>query len=285
MAQKKVFKISDEQIKQLYLEGNSLNDIAKVAQDTKGLMALRQRLIDLGVDTTKNMKKYSHKISKSGKHYTLNEHIFDCIDSEEKAYWLGWYMTDGYNHQSKSCVAIRLQANDLEILEKLKAFLQTDTPIYTFIRDKRRYVELNICSPYFSESLARWGVVQNKVHHKSIPSIDPSYIKAFLRGYFDGDGCISISDRKDRKEGSKTYQVTFTGNEEPLIFIENILRKELSLTERHLHKCRTSNILHYGGQQVCLKILNWLYKDAIIYLQRKFDKYQSIVSRQSNLQK
>ena len=41
MAKKKVFKISDEEIKEMYLSGSSLNDIAKVAQDTKGLMALR----------------------------------------------------------------------------------------------------------------------------------------------------------------------------------------------------------------------------------------------------
>ena len=58
---KKIFKISDEQIKSMYLSGNSLNDIAKVAQDTKGVMALRNKLHELGVNTTKNMKKYSKK--------------------------------------------------------------------------------------------------------------------------------------------------------------------------------------------------------------------------------
>ena len=61
---KKVFKISDNQIKQMYLDGYSMKDIAKVAQDTKGLMALRKRLKDLGDDTTKNMKRYSLKMSK-----------------------------------------------------------------------------------------------------------------------------------------------------------------------------------------------------------------------------
>lgn len=51
----------------MYLNGSSLSDIAKIAQDTKGLMALRKRLQDLGVDTTKNMKKYSEKLSKAFK--------------------------------------------------------------------------------------------------------------------------------------------------------------------------------------------------------------------------
>ena len=48
---KKIFKISDEEIKRLYLEGSSMSDIAKIAQDTKGLMAIRNRLISLGVNT------------------------------------------------------------------------------------------------------------------------------------------------------------------------------------------------------------------------------------------
>ena len=102
---KKVFKISDEEIKRLYLNGNSLYDIAKIAQDTKGLMALRKRLQDMGVDTSKNMKKYSLKISKSSKHYLVDEHVFDVIDTEEKAYWLGFLFADGYNHQTKNCIS------------------------------------------------------------------------------------------------------------------------------------------------------------------------------------
>lgn len=279
MAQRKSFKISDEQIRQMYLEGNSLNDIAKVAQDTKGLMALRQKLIDLGVDTTKNMKRYRSKMSKSCKKYKLKEDIFDCIDSDEKAYWLGWYMTDGYNHQSKCCVALRLQEGDKEILEKLKTFLETDAPIYTFKRGEHKYVELNICSPHFSDSLAKLGVVQCKVHNKSIPNIDDKFIRSFLRGYFDGDGCVSIIPRKDRGVDSKTYQVTFTGNKEPIVFIENKLREELELNVRKINPQHKSYSIHYSGKIICTKILNWLYKDATVYLQRKYNKYKNIVSR------
>ena len=274
MAQKKVFKISDEQIKTMYLEGNSLNDIAKIAQDTKGLMALRQRLIDLGVDTTKDMKRYKEKISKYSKKYKVKEDVFDCINSVEKAYWLGWYMTDGYNHQARNCVALRLQEKDREILEKLRTFLETDAPIYTFTRNSGRYVELNVCSSHISNSLASLGVVQHKVHNKRIPDMEYKYIRSFLRGYFDGDGCISITHRKDRGENSKTYQVTFTGNEEPMLFIEQVLRKELGISYRQLQPHNKSYTLHYSGRNICTKILNWLYKDATVYLQRKFNKYK-----------
>ena len=283
MAEKKTFKISDEQIKQMYLSGKSLSDIAKVAQDTKGLMALKKRLNDLGVDTSYSQKRkelYREKLSRAFKKYQLNHNKFDIIDTEEKAYWLGWYMTDGYNHESKSAIALRLQTEDIEILEKLKLFLETDIPIYTLKRKdskgfEREYVELNICSVHMSKSLAKLGVTQNKMHNKSIPNIQEDLIRHFIRGYFDGDGCISVTSRRDRREGkSLTYQVNFTGNIEPLTFIKNFIAKELNLHDRKLSKPRNlTYTLHYGGRNICYKILDWLYKDATIYLKRKHDKY------------
>lgn len=267
----------------MYLDGYSLSDIAKIAQDTKGLMALKKRLNDLGISTsysTERKQLYKEKLSKAFRKYQLNSNKFDVIDTEEKAYWLGWYMTDGYNHESKSAVAIRLQGKDIEILEKLKLFLETTIPIYTFYRkdskgNAREYVELNVCSVHMSKTLASYGVVQNKMHNKSIPNIPTSLIKHFLRGYFDGDGCFSVVPRKDRKNGkSLIYQVTFTGNREPLLYIKNFIAAQLHLEDRAVSKSRRlSYILHYGGRNICYKILDWLYEDATIYLKRKHDKY------------
>ena len=61
MGKEKIFKISDEEIKRLYLEGNSLNDIARIAPDNKGMKALRNRIIKIGVATTKDNRKYRYK--------------------------------------------------------------------------------------------------------------------------------------------------------------------------------------------------------------------------------
>jgi len=48
----KIFKISDEEIKELYLSGKTIREIAQVAQDTKGLNSLKKRLNSMGVDTS-----------------------------------------------------------------------------------------------------------------------------------------------------------------------------------------------------------------------------------------
>lgn len=276
----KVFKISDECIKKMYLEGHSLNDIAKVAQDTKGVMALRNRLHKLGVDTTKDMSRYRYKISTSCKKYRVDDTVFDNIDTEEKAYWLGLLMADGYNHQSKNCVALRVQEEDKEILKKYKLFLKTNTPIHTFNRTtavnglNRNYCELNICSPKFSDSLAKIGCVQGKTYTLEFPDIPKSLYSHFIRGFFDGDGCISVTKRKDRTEYSLQYQLNFVGKESVILKIQDIICSNTGVFKTKLRNRNSfARCISWGGRIVCKKILDYLYNNATIYLERKYNKY------------
>lgn len=278
---KKKFKISDEEIKRMYLDGASLNDIAKVAQDTKGLMPLRAKLHELGIDTAKNMKRYRYKISNSCHTYKLNESVFEVIDTEEKAYWLGFLLADGYNHETKTCVAIRLQERDKELLEKLKKFIDTDAPIKTYkgiTRTNnlhRNYCELNICSPKFSEILASHNVIQGKTYKATLPILRDDLLSHFIRGVFDGDGCISITPRKDRKSDSKIYQLNFAGAESLLSKIQDILCKETGVTKTSIRRRNNEFAVHisWSGRKQCKKILDYLYKNATIYLKRKYLKY------------
>lgn len=66
-------------------------------------------------------------------------------------------------------------------------------------------------------------------------------MRHFIRGYYDGDGCFSVTKRKDRTENSLIYQFNITGMENPLRKMQE----------------------HY-----------YLYQDATIYLQRKYNKYK-----------
>lgn len=106
--------------------------------------------------------------------YNFNEHYFDNIDCQEKAYWLGFFAADGYNHQSKG------------------------------------------------------------------------------------------------------YIFNITGMEEPLRIMQMHLIDNVGVVDNGL-KSRSSTsavTIHYSGRKVCKRILDYLYKDAVIYLQRKYNKYQ-----------
>lgn len=277
---KKVFKISDEKIKEMYLNSNSLNDIAKVAQDTKGVMALRNKLHELGVNTTKDMKRYKYKISKSCKKYKGNYTVFNTIDTEEKAYWLGFLMADGYNNENKNCVSLRLQEEDKELLEKYKQFLNTDAPIYTYNRVTkvnklyRSYCEITVTSEIYSNSLSVLGCTQGKTYTLEFPNIPKIYERDFIRGYFDADGCISITKRKDRTINSKQYQLNFTGKENVLLKIQDIICKNTGVFKTKIRRNRGFAVqISWAGRKVCNRILDYLYKDASVYLNRKYNKY------------
>lgn len=282
----KKFLISDKEIKERYLNGESLNQIAKDAQTTKGLMALRRKLHTLGVDTNVPLARYREKYSKIFKKYQLDDTVFDVIDTEEKAYWFGFLCADGYNHVSKSCVVLRLQGADKEILEKFKDFLKTNSPIYHFNRVTKinklhkEYVELNVCSVKLSKQLESLGCVQGKSYTLEFPNSVPEHLyRHFIRGYFDGDGCISIRKRNDRKrKTSMVYQFTITGRKEFLEVVNNILTQNTGINKLQLKSLpRTfAQALHYGGRNVVMKLLDYIYKDSSIYLQRKYLKYQQL---------
>lgn len=277
----KIFKISDECIKEMYINGYSLRDIAKVAQDTKGLMTLRNRLHKLGIDTSKNMKRYRAKISNLGKKYKLDSSVFNVINTEEKAYWLGFLMADGYNHETNNCVALRVQSIDRPILERYKEFLKTDCPIYTFNRVtktnklNKEYCEVSICSYKISEALSRLGCVQGKTYTLEFPNIPEYLYNHFIRGFFDGDGCISITKRKDRTEHSLQYQLNFVGKESVILKIQDIICKKTGVSKTKLRHRKSSfaKCISWSGRLVCRSILDYLYKDATIYLDRKYNKY------------
>lgn len=206
--------------------------------------------------------------------YNFNEHYFDNIDCQEKAYWLGFFAADGYNHRNKGCIEFRLHKQDIEILEKFKSCIGASNPIGLY---KETYCNLNLYSKYLCEKLAEYGLYQAKTYTLQLPVLEESLMRHFIRGYFDGDGCFSVTKRNDRKNpNSKTYQFNITGMEGPLSIIQQHLVDNVGIVKNSLKK-RVSTVavtIHYGGRGVCKKILDYLYDNATIYLQRKYNKYK-----------
>ena len=206
--------------------------------------------------------------------YNFNEHYFDVIDCQEKAYWLGFFAADGYNHASKGCIEFRLHKQDKEILEKFKSCIEANNPIGLY---KQTYCNLSLYSKHLCDKLSEYGLIQAKAYTLQIPELDDVLMRHFIRGYFDGDGCFSVIKRNDRKNpNSKTYQFNITGMEGPLSIIQQHLVDNVGIVKNSLKK-RVSTVavtIHYSGRCVCKKILDYLYDNATIYLQRKYNKYK-----------
>lgn len=100
---------------------------------------------------------------------------------------------------------------------------------------------------------------------KNLPK---KYNRHFIRGFFDGDGSISISKEK----GYYTFSIVSTN------LMLDWIHKELDFMGNIYKDKRRekSYYLNIGGRQQVLKIKNYLYDDAVVFLQRKYDVFSQI---------
>ena len=212
--------------------------------------------------------------------YTFkNERYFSKIDSEKKAYFLGLIFADGTMNDKLRTLSINLVEDDKEILQLFTEEIYEDR----LLREvKPRKVEhktqwqATVTSKLFYEDLTKFNLCQNKseigqwLNENLVPK---SLIPHFIRGYFDGDGCIY----HNLSTGDKV--VTFTGNH---IFIENLRRYlviELSLKKGNIskrYKEGFSSTLSFGGAKQIQKLKEFFYKDSTVYLKRKLLKFNEL---------
>lgn len=209
--------------------------------------------------------------------YNINETFFDVIDTEEKAYFLGFLFADGYNNTDRNSVTLSLKEDDKEILEKLNNLLQPNKPLqYVKIKttNSANQYRLVIANKHISERLVELGCGKAKTHNLIFPTEEqvPKHLQRhFVRGYFDGDGSVS---------GDKQKQFNLVGTINFLLALQQILIEELGfsktkLDQRYKEKVNEIRSLRYCGINQCITFRDWLYKDATIYLERKYDIFQS----------
>lgn len=94
----------------------------------------------------------------------------------------------------------------------------------------------------------------------------------FVRGYFDGDGCVSIPKNICK------INFSFVGNYNFLNGIREYVESNIPNFEITLSKCNHSDVytINKSGRFIVQKFLEWLYDDSTIYLQRKYNKYLKI---------
>lgn len=214
--------------------------------------------------------------------YTLNERYFENIDSQDKAYILGFLFADGNVSLPNNEVRINLKEEDREILEKMRKAIGSSRPlIYNPERyDTRGYInkpqyKLSVQSYLMCQDLINLGCIENKSLKIDFPNIDEKYYSHFLRGYFDGDGSIYTGKGKYKSN----YVITFTSTEDFLITAKDIIAKETGITGGGIYDASCHNnitkVLTFSGRNQTKAICDWMYKDSDMYLKRKHDRYMS----------
>lgn len=268
-------KWTDEELNFLKENFDKMNyhELSKALNRTLNSVTLKANRIGL------KLKKETH----------YEKDFFKEIDTEEKAYWLGFIYADGYVSVSEKDrryeFGIELSMKDSSHLEKLNKSINGNAKITSRSRtiDFKKYkshTKMSSIRFYCKDityDLISHGVVPNKTKILEFPkNLKKDLLRHFVRGFIDGDGYISFNERK---YGYKT-RIGFVCESEK--FAKSMIeecKEYLSLGSMKITHEKNRSISNFdtSNQAQVYEFANFLYKDATIYLDRKYNVYLQMI--------
>ena len=208
--------------------------------------------------------------------YTLNENYFDVIDTQEKAYIVGLLFSDGCISETNNAISISLKEEDKDILLKINKEIGSNRPLmFLNYNDKNKnwsnQYKLVINSKHMVESLRKLGVFQNKSLKIEFPSwVSDEYYFHFLRGYIDGDGSIFKTEKRMSFIATESFCNSVSK------YLYDNLSVHCSISVCHNKTDVPTRDLRISGAKQVKTVLDKIYENASIYLDRKYKIYESI---------
>lgn len=237
---------------------------------------------------------------------TAKHDYFDNIDTELKAYFLGLIYADGAivsNKNRQKQLIISLQEDDGYILETLcneitpQRKITIANPPSVIKNNWKKRAVYKVSSDQICDSLIKLGCGPRKsIVGMQFPVLKKELIPHFIRGFFDGDGCIYnkvVSNTYVRKTAyilknpfKPKYQRRIVIGCTDKIFMKTI-EKYLSLYGISKFywqsRVRTNRIyiLNIERQQDVQKFYDYIYQNASLYFKRKYEKFSKTISSQA----
>lgn len=214
-------------------------------------------------------------LTKAGIYYTekrkitKNHEFFESIDSEIKAYLLGFFVADGcvYN---KSRFGICISKTDSYITNLFAKYIapesfMKETHNKKGAKDRKPQIFLRISSEKIVSDLKKLGIENRKTYKPiKIPNILNELKWAFIRGYCDGDGHIGIRKVKN----STVCRICFSNGDRTILDDIKQFAGFGRIRQQKTHfRLDIERALDVQG------FLDNMYRNANFFLQRKFDKY------------
>lgn len=221
------------------------------------------------------LKRAGVSVTKKRCRTVINSSYFEKIDSERKAYFLGLIIADGSIIRGRTnckAFALSLVEQDDYVIRDLSyeisgGFLRTYKTLFSY---RQNMTTLKFSDAEFISNLEKLGVVPCKTEHTFFPDIPEHLMRHFIRGYFDGDGCICFTKNK--------LVVSFVGSKDLIpevfkkLFDAKVIQRIPAITDRG-NFCSSS----FSKRQSIINFYNYLYKDSSIYLTRKRDKFTGVL--------
>lgn len=199
---------------------------------------------------------------------------FHNIDTAEKAYFLGWMISDGCVVESKArkdrsrIISIEIHNRDKYILEAFAEEIGA-TPDIVKCFEKRGHCHLRFASEQMANDLEKYGVVVRKSWVTRLPYLNEIFMSHLIRGIFDGNGTVTYDD--------SYVKFAFYGSEQLCTEVRNFLASKIGL---RMNKVSKSTCYHvwWSGKEQAERFTKFLYKDAGDFkLKRKYDRFSNYI--------
>lgn len=234
--------------------------------------ALYSKASSLGISRREYNSRFMQQKSRK---YSVDEAYFDQIETEEQAYFLGLLFADGYNYRSKRTITLDLHEKDKDILIKFNKALKNQHPLNR-VQSKKYWknsagsvnYRLIVTNEHLSSRLQEIGCKQNKTYMLDFPKIKTKLYRHFIRGYFDGDGSVFVTKDKYNRIG-----LGFIGPANFMNILYDLLKKRRS---KGIYLARNKRVtkpvyqIQVWGKSSTMAVLNWMYKNATIFGNRKY---------------
>lgn len=253
------YKDLDAQLISLVEQGKTGREISKILKINYTTVHRKLRKLNINLPNHHNELKFDNT-------------VFDSIDTEEKAYWLGFLYADGSVSSNTNTVELSLKGEDFNHLVKFKNFLKSsaEVKLSTIKLKEKSFLRCRflVTDKHFHNRLIQLGCIPRKSLVLKFPNEEIfssiSLVYAFIRGYLDGDGSISFTH-------TGRLRLEILGTAEFL----NIISQYLPQFGKHLikdrrHKSNTYSIVCSANKAD--EVVTLLYKDTNIYLERKYNR-------------
>lgn len=270
-------KIEREKIKQIIID-----EYINTSEKERSLTKLGNKYGVKRQTISKWLKAKGFEVINYQNRCRIDETVFDNIDTEEKAYWLGFLYADGNISTVGNRLEMNLSSKDLDHMLKFKKFLKLESEIR--IEDNhgegKEICRLAIRNKHIWQQLNDKGCVPCKSLILTFP--DRSIFKSeiliydFIRGYCDGDGSLGMYI----KENTKTHKcwMSFVGTKDFLNGIENFLNIKGTIRNKTCANWQNQAYdLKYEGVKA-RKVARLLYENSSIYMNRKYNRFLQFCS-------
>lgn len=204
----------------------------------------------------------------------INHFYFSELDNE-KSYYLGFIAADGTVRKERNEIKICLSSIDKDFLENMKNKMESEQKIKTYTTNNGfECCVFTFSSRQIKQDLMQYGIVPNKTYVGiSLKKIPQKYQLAFIKGFFDGDGCFSYNHQ------TKQGKVSFTSHTKTIL-------EELKeyIGSGNIYQDKRNKVYSLEiSTKASLELLNKFYELDTPYLTRKKKKYLDFLNLRNNI--